>query len=50
MPQVVNQFVKSGVDLPLLTSILMNISSNMIYIIPSIILILGVSFSIIRGY
>ena len=44
MPQVVNQFVKSGVDLPLLTSILMNISSNMIYIIPSIILILGVSF------
>ena len=44
MPQVVNQFVKSGVDLPLLTSILMNISSNMIYIIPSIMLILGVSF------
>ena len=44
MPQVVNQFVKSGVDLPLLTSVLMNISSNMIYIIPSIILILGVSF------
>jgi len=44
MPQVVNQFVKSGVDLPLLTSILMNISSNMIYIIPSILLILAVSF------
>ena len=44
MPQVVNQFVKSGVDLPLLTSVLMNISSNMIYIIPSILLILGVSF------
>ena len=44
MPQVVNQFIKSEVDLPLLTSILMNISSNMIFIIPSIILIIGSSF------
>ena len=46
MPQVVGQFVKSGVDLPFLTSALLTISNFLPYIIITFILliILGVFF------
>ncbi len=39
LPTVVDQFVRSGAELPLLTTFLLNISNNIVYIILSVVLI-----------
>jgi general secretion pathway protein F len=39
MPQVVGQFIKAGAELPLLTSILLSVSNNIVYILIALILL-----------
>lgn len=45
MPQVVGQFIKAGAELPLLTSILLSVSNNIVYILIAIFLLFtGLTF------
>ena len=44
LPTVVDQFVRSGAELPFLTTLLLNISNNIVYIILSVILFSVVVF------
>lgn len=39
MPQVVGQFIKAGAELPLLTSVLLSVSNNIVYILIAIFLL-----------
>ena len=40
MPQVVGQFIKAGAELPLLTSVLLSVSNNIVYILIAIFFII----------
>ena len=44
LPQVINQFIKAGADLPLITKLLLGLSNN-IFLIIFIALFIGVAFS-----
>lgn len=50
MPQVVGQFIKAGAELPLLTSILLSLSNNIVFILIGLFLIVtGLTF-LYRSY
>ena len=45
MPQVVGQFIKAGAELPLLTSVLLSVSNNILYILIGLFLLfMGLTF------
>ena len=51
MPQVVGQFIKAGAELPLLTSVLLSVSNNILYILIGLFLVVhGINFSLQKLY
>lgn len=50
LPTVVDQFVRSGAELPFLTTLLLNISNNIVYIILSVIFFSVIVFYLYKKY